>query len=85
MTEREKIRGAVADLKSRGLSAWTVSPPLFWFLWKISVLIPPPLFLGFRGHVLVVGGLLSLSIAIYLHLRPLFSVGDPDFPAGDPI
>jgi hypothetical protein len=85
MTEQEKIEAAVTDLKNRGMSGWTASPPLFRLLWKLSVPIPPPSFLGFRGHLLLVGGSFALFLTLYLYLRPLFAVGDSDFPAGDPV
>jgi hypothetical protein len=47
MSHTEKIRLFVADMRSRGISAWTVAPPVYRLLWAIGFESRPPHFAGF--------------------------------------
>jgi hypothetical protein len=53
---RQKVERLVADLRQRGVSPYTVAPPLFRLAWALGLAVPPPLFLGFGPLALLMGG-----------------------------
>jgi hypothetical protein len=55
MTHREKVEMLIADLGKRGVSAYTVAPPMFRALRAMGLRIRPPLYLGFFSLTLLMG------------------------------
>ena len=56
MDQREKIEAAVRDLRDRGVGAFTAAPPMFRWLWRFGVNLPPPFFLSFGRAFAIFGG-----------------------------
>jgi len=56
MTHREKVDLLIDDLGKKGMNPYTVAPPIFRWLWKAGINIPPPFFLGFFSLALLNGG-----------------------------
>lgn len=55
MDAREKIEAALAHLKERGVKPMTAAPPVWRLFWRLGVDVPPPHFLGFGPHTLLLG------------------------------
>ena len=55
MEQREKIEAAVRDLRGRGVGAFTAAPPIFRWLWRLGVGVPPPLFIPFGKSAIALG------------------------------
>jgi hypothetical protein len=68
VTEREKIDAAVAELRSRKVGGSTAAPALYRLLWALGLRVPPPLFQGFPGLVLVHGTFFGLLLALPIGL-----------------
>ena len=55
MPHRKKVERLIADLGKKGVSPYTVAPPIFRLLWALGLEVPPPFFLGFLTLTLVAG------------------------------
>lgn len=55
MNTREQIDAAVRTLRERGVGALTAAPPMFQALWRVGMLLPPPLFMSFARLAVVAG------------------------------
>jgi len=47
MNHYEKIEFLLDDLSRRGISKYTIGPPLYRLLWRLGLEIKPPFFAGF--------------------------------------
>lgn len=56
VTHAEKLERMRAHMAALGIPASTAMPPLWKVLWRLGFEVPPPLFMGFGGITLVLGG-----------------------------
>ncbi len=57
-----KLNKALALLQRAGISEGNYCPPMYKLYWKAGLRLPPPHFLGFLGHIFMVGLPVSLSV-----------------------
>jgi hypothetical protein len=69
MTFREKVDYLIADLRGKGVSAYTTAPPLFRLFWALGINIPPPFFLGFLTLTLSIGSFFVIVWGILMWLQ----------------
>ena len=55
MTQSEKIKHLLEDLGNRGVSQYTVAPPVYQLLWRLGWQVRPPLFQSFIALFLGMG------------------------------
>jgi hypothetical protein len=80
-THAEKVEYLIRDLAHHGWQRNAVAPPLFRLLWKLGIEVPPPPFLGYLGHALLIGGFFSvgwyLSMLVWCWYWQLWEVLGP--------
>ena len=62
----QKVDRLLADLRGRGVSQWTVAPPLYRLVWALGVELPPPFFLGFLPLALLSGTAFALTFGLFM-------------------
>jgi len=55
MTHEEKVAHLVKDLGQKGISAHTVAPPAYRFLWRLGIEARPPHFASFWSLAVTMG------------------------------
>jgi membrane associated rhomboid family serine protease len=68
MTHRQKVDHLIEELRSRGLGASTVAPPLFRLLWALGLETPPPLFWRFIPLTLLMGVFFGFFWGLFMAL-----------------
>lgn len=72
MTHREKIDAMYRHLPQLRLGSYTFAPPLYRFLWRCGVEIPPPHFTAFVPLALTQGIFFGVFFAIALWATKMF-------------
>jgi hypothetical protein len=62
----QKVDRLLADLRGRGISQWTVAPPVFRLAWALGVELPPPFFLGFLPLALFSGASFAVTVGLIM-------------------
>ena len=70
MKHSEKIQRMFGDLSNRGIDPRTFAPPIYRWLWKLGVEIPPPHFSTFWFLFAFQGGCFGLALGV-----PIFASG----------
>jgi Family of unknown function (DUF6404) len=65
---REKVNRLLSELEAKGVSQYTIVPPVFRLFWAIGVEIPPPLFMGFWPLALLLGLMWGTTMYIIMSL-----------------
>lgn len=80
MTHQEKVKLLITDLGQRGVSEYTVAPPLFRMIWKFGAQARPPHFVNSvlfaLGSGAVFGGFMVMFMLIFvwpLQVLPLWA------------
>lgn len=55
MARSEKVKSMLAELKEQGVSDDLASPPLWRFLWRLGLNVPPPFYLPWYFNALIFG------------------------------
>ena len=72
MSHSEKVEHLLEDLGNRGISDYTIAPPLYLLLWKLGLKVRPPFFQSFITLFLstgIFGGVSLGAIRWILQLR----------------
>jgi hypothetical protein len=78
MTHEEKVAFLLNDLSQRGVSKYTVAPPLYRLLWRLGLEITPPHFASFWSLTLAMGAFFAIAWGIFMWL---FLWRSEDLPA----
>jgi uncharacterized protein DUF6404 len=78
MTHEEKVEFLLNELSQRGVSKYTVAPPLYRILWRLGLEAKPPHFASFWSLTFTVGAFFAIAWGIFMWL---FFWQGTDFPA----
>jgi uncharacterized protein DUF6404 len=66
MTHDEKIEYLLKDLGERGISKYTVAPPLYRLLWGLGIEVTPPHFAGFWSLAPFMGAFFAIAWGLFM-------------------
>jgi hypothetical protein len=72
VTHREKVDRLLSELTAKGISQYTIAPPMFRMFWKLGIEIPPPFFIPFLPLALLFGLPFGATMAIFFWLSSLW-------------
>lgn len=74
MTHVQKVDRLIVEMKQKGLSPFTVAPPLFRLFWKLGWNVKPPLFMSFVSMTLMMGIIFGVLWGVIMWLFPLHAL-----------
>jgi hypothetical protein len=66
MTHDEKVAHLLQELSQRGVSRYTIAPPMYRLLWRLGIKVKPPLFASFWSLVVIAGVGYGLLLGIFM-------------------
>jgi hypothetical protein len=66
MRFEKKLAAALALLEATPIQRSNYAPPLFRFLWRVGVRVPPPHFLGFTANFFITGAFFGIVLGATL-------------------
>jgi sugar phosphate permease len=66
MTHDEKVTRLLSDLGQRGISRYTIAPPMYRLLWHLGIELKPPHFASFWSLVAITGAGYGVLLALFM-------------------
>lgn len=66
MTHDEKVTRLLNDLGQRGISRYTIAPPMYRLLWRLGIELKPPHFASFWSLAAVMGVGYGVFLAVFM-------------------